>query len=218
MARLYGRNPSLDDPNMEMILVSEPYTIAIFRDKGAFYVYDPHGRDHKGEVFGKVDWDDPGSGGVSEGETLRTGGGDAEEEEPEEEEEEVRDFNVRTFFKNIGDREWDIGKPRRPRKTVHKYPPTFWEDNVMLYGKACCVRFLLVQDLVAFIYKNYPPLVRPQTDFQLYKIEVNVEVKPPTQKYRPERGDKPKTVYDGDWFKFVEMDKGKWILSGIHFP
>lgn len=203
---------------MEMILVSEPYTIAIFRDKGAFYVYDPHGRDHKGEVFGKVDWDDPGSGGVSEGETLRTGGGDAEEEEPEEEEEEVRDFNVRTFFKNIGDREWDIGKPRRPRKTVHKYPPTFWEDNVMLYGKACCVRFLLVQDLVAFIYKNYPPLVRPQIDFQLYKIEVNVEVKPPTQKYRPERGDKPKTVYDGDWFKFVEMDKGKWILPGIHFP
>ncbi|CAH0548625.1 unnamed protein product [Brassicogethes aeneus] len=257
LATFYLDNEDLEDVNRETILETESYTVALFKDKNAFYLYDPNQRDKKGNVIGRADWDDPGdvvetnetdetnefvdtgesgatderkeSGDVKfpdaqEGKEKVGGKGkkspstsaptspsDAPAPPAPSAEEDDGTFEVKTFFKSLPIRNWDeMGKPRHRK---FKYPPEYWDEQIETYGRACALKFLLLQDLVCHVFTNIPASERVEKDFKLHKVEMLNELSI-VEKHRPDTGATMENIYDGDWYKFVEIERGKWVLNG----
>lgn len=79
-------------------------------------------------------------------------------------------------------------------------------------GRACVIRFTSPDQLIEHIIENTPPNKRDQS-YRLIPIEIiNTPVLKET--FAGEDGAERETNYDGDWYNFKEIDKGRWALQG----
>ncbi|XP_045468526.1 uncharacterized protein LOC123676579 [Harmonia axyridis] len=204
----YTANDKITDQNyLEILVETENITVSVWKDQNLFYIFDPYPRDANGQVIGKDAWSakveapevEAGEGGAEEpakapkaGEpATEEGGGDLGEEEEKEEE-----------------------KPKRPRSSGEG---VFEEDEEEpedpdAEGKACILFFYNLEDVVNHILENTRPNQRSMMPFTINKVEIK-NIPLVKEIFNKDFGER-KDSYSGNWYNFVELDHGHWILRG----
>ncbi|KAL1502116.1 hypothetical protein ABEB36_007308 [Hypothenemus hampei] len=215
-----------NETNNDGLLETKHYTVALWRDDKAYFVFDPMPRDKNGQVIGKDDWDpEPEEKLVEEDledeptAVITENGEEGSEEDDEimppslvdeefEEEAIEEEENETVQEEELDDEEDEINIEDEFVKP--KMSPSYWLEQENL-GRACAIWFTNMEDVVDFLYENIPVKDRLRTDFTLKSVNVknNLKVK---SKYNKEN-ERP-NAYAGDWYDFVELEYGKWILRG----
>lgn len=96
-----------------------------------------------------------------------------------------------------------------------KYPlveknSSYWLEREKA-GKACTMWFTTPEALAQHIYNNIPAWEAKTKDFVLKSVKLTntLQIK---SKLRPD--EERMDMYQGDWYFFKELEKGKWILRG----
>ncbi|KAG5865092.1 hypothetical protein JTB14_025599, partial [Gonioctena quinquepunctata] len=92
---------------------------------------------------------------------------------------------------------------------VHK-SSSYWREREKS-GRACTMWFTTLDDLVEHILNNIPPKERVKESFVVKSIKMT---NTPQMKIKIEPGEERDDLYAGDWYDFLETEKGKWIMRG----
>ncbi|XP_060534309.1 uncharacterized protein LOC132706789 [Cylas formicarius] len=212
----------------DALLEANGYAVALWRDAGIYYVFDPKPRNKNGQAIGKEDWDDepeeldkdtvqeteeeleldPAETDIENTEETTYEAAEEEEEtvlerdSPEEQEDADEAMEV------IEEEKLDEEPPKQPRKI--KKGQSFWSEQEKL-GRACTLWFADLDDFVDHVYENIPTNDRTTKNFRLKSINAqnNLQLR---SKRDPE--DERNDLYSGDWYDFREIEHGRWILRG----
>lgn len=201
----------LDDEGDEVkraVIMSESITVAVWREDGVYYLFDPEGKDQEGNAIGQELWS-----------------AKHYPEEPVGEEQAGKDYDEENVYKiedggidtAINPLSQNVQETAVPEEIHEEDAEKEEDDQIMSFtvstisvdmsdAKACLLQFLSVDKLVDHIVENITPNSR-ETDFWL--IPVDFENKPDLKDKRDavERS-------KGNWNKFVEIDVSHWILRG----
>ncbi|XP_030747483.1 uncharacterized protein LOC115875982 isoform X2 [Sitophilus oryzae] len=192
--------------NQEVLLEAKHYTVVLWRDDKAYYVFDSRPRDSNGEVIGKEDWDpEPDEDNQPSGkvDAIKAGSkGDFAATYGEENEDEMDAYDDQPEERGIFEtfKEEDRVKSKRS--------PFYWLQQEIA-GRACVVWFTNLDDLAKYLYENIPPLDRAGSGFTLKRVAIVNSLKCKV-KYNEE--DERTDAYEGDYYFFKEFDRGQWIL------
>ncbi|XP_074039685.1 uncharacterized protein [Leptinotarsa decemlineata] len=217
-----------DDSFNQAILESKPLSIALWRDDKAFYVFDPKPRDKIGNVIGMEDWSIINvtkpktkppikTDNIEKSATMPTG----DEFDDKDVVTKVIDFEKFTEgeaapMKMKGQTEDEGEEEEEGEEKEIKYFPVahkssaYWREKEKS-GRAYTMWFTKLDDLLDHIYNNIAPKVGKKESFILKSVKIT---NTPQLKEKIEPWEDRNDVYSGDWYDFMEIEYGKWILRG----
>ncbi|XP_044763345.1 uncharacterized protein LOC123320203 [Coccinella septempunctata] len=201
----YTANDKVNDQDcLELLVETENITVTVWKDQNLFYVFDPYPRDANGQVIGKDAW----SAKVEQGDVAAIEG--TAEVKPPEEPPSDKAGAGDAGAEGTNEEE----KPKRPRSSGEG---VFGEDEAEpvdadAEGKACVLFFYKLEDVVKHILENTRPNKRSMMPFTVNKVHLK-NIPLVKEIYDKDYGER-KDNYSGNWYNFVELDHGHWILRG----
>ncbi|KAK9886347.1 hypothetical protein WA026_015864 [Henosepilachna vigintioctopunctata] len=197
-----------DDDNFELLVETENITVSVWKDDNLFYVFDPYPRDANGQVIGKDAWSaklefvEPEA--ATEGQTATP----AAAKKPES------PSTTPGGGGDVGEIPIEEEKPKRPRSSgegvFEKDEEKVTDSDVS--GKACILFFYNLEDVISHILENTRPNQRSMMPFTLTRVQIKNS--PMVREIYDKDFGERKDGYSGNWYDFLELDYGHWILRG----